>query len=315
MRSKALLATTATALLALTGCAHSSGVQHAHNATAACTPALTVGAAATALTHTAENFPASITPLQTTLVPATQRVVHHAATAEQVATAHTPAEPGSLVAARIAIYDGATGKQVYNSNFNGAAAQDFLAVQDPQDATALSRAVQCALPGDKISVVYSAADALPFVSQFGISAGSTAVALLDVSAVGATIAEGTPQRLPAGFPAVTRTAAGVPGVVIPPQGEPRELATAVAIRGTGREITASDNLVVRFTSVAWHSKEVLTTTWQPGAGPQLLPANAPDLPWRDSLNGIPVGSQVVVLQPASDTAEAAVIVVDLLLAG
>lgn len=295
------------AALLLSGCTGATDTAAPHRDD--CQPALTAGAASAELPATWDSFPAEVKPVTAATVAASQRSV---TLAPHDATA---AVPGDFVAAQLAIYDGKTGEQVYSSTSKGETAHDFLAVQEPEQATSLSRAIQCAAAGDQVRVVYSAADSEPFAAQFGISPGSNAVVLLHVAAVSGAKAEGTAQRLPAGFPAVTRTADGVPGVVLPPQAAPTETLAAVSIKGTGRAITPSDNLVVRYTTVAWEDQEVITSNWTANASPQLLAADAPDIPWRDKLNDIPLGSQVVVLQPASAGADAAVIVVDLLLAG
>ncbi|MBB4071885.1 hypothetical protein [Canibacter oris] len=295
------------AAMLLSGCTGAADTAAPHRDD--CRPVLTAGAASAELPATWDKFPSQLTPVTAATVAASQRSVTLAPHST------TPATPGDFVASQLAIYDGKTGEQVYSTTAKGETAQDFLAVQEPEQATALSRAIQCAAAGDQVRVVYSAADSEPFAAQFGISAGSNAVVLLDVAAVSGAKAEGKPQRLPAGFPAITRTADGVPGIVVPPQAPPTETLAAVSIKGTGRMITPADNLVVRYTTVAWEDQEVITSNWTANANPQLLAADAPDIPWRDKLNDIPLGSQVVVLQPASAGAGAAVIVVDLLLAG
>ncbi|MBT1017865.1 hypothetical protein KJY77_01740 [Canibacter sp. lx-72] len=311
----------AVTVAALAGCAQSST---AESAAAECENPLSSGAVSDAYAAKASvPLGDSIKPATALPVTVAQRTV---TTADQTADTATIARSVSasetaqgkavvaapaIVTADINIYDSVTGARVYSTSSKNSAA-DFLAVPEKRGLNVLSDAALCALPGQRVTVAMTPKEAAGFLRS-GLSEGAAAIAYIDVKNTSNFKASGKEQPLPNGFPAVTRTAAGDPGVVLPPQQAPSELRSALRIKGEGRSVHAGSNVVAQVLSVSWAGK-VTASTWNDG--PMIIPADDPAVSWRNELNGVPVGSQVVILMPAkSDASQATpaqVLVVDVL---
>lgn len=313
-------------LLGLAGCGYTNALEETAAALnprgeiKACEPVFTPGAISSELPASWTEMPRSVPKVNPENVPVTQRswsFNNALQTLTPELYQQNIAGSGSVVAAEIGIYDGATGKALYTTLSNPAGvANDFIGITPEIGVAGVADAMRCAVPGQQLRIVFSAAESLQFVQQFGLTAGANAVFLAQVNSVSMLKAEGEIKRLPAGFPAVTRTAEGVPGIVLPPQAAPNKLQTAIAIKGSGVPVSPSHNLIVRFTSVSWESGEVIASNWGDLNSPQLLAATAAnDLPWRKQLNDVPVGSQVVVVLPGDEVNPASAMVIDILLAG
>lgn len=293
----------------LAGCI--SGTPGTNRADEACAPLYSPGAASEATPAAWDTPPGEIAPVNPESVPATQVSTAAVANAQQVAV------PGTILAAQLAIYDGASGALVYNSKQNPISGGDvFMQVPTETGVIPMSDVLRCAAVGQQVRAVLSQTDSQSFVQQLGIKPGANAVLLLTLTSIGGFKAEGAAKSLPSGFPAVTRNDAGVPGIVLPPVDPPHDLQSAISIQGAGRPVVANDTLVVRFTNIDWRSKTILNTNWGDQQGPQTItPVQGAKLPWREVINGVPIGSQVVIIEPTPDRRSANVLVLDILLAG
>lgn len=173
----------------------------------------------------------------------------------------------------------------------------------------VSEAVRCTAPGERVVLGMSQAIV---ESVFGVAFEDGMVAVIDVESVGGFTAEGKRRSLPSGYPAVVTDENGQPGVVLPPIDAPAGLNSAVRIEGTGNKVTAENSLYVNVLAVDWTGKQLSNTHV---TGPDQLPSEADGeqmgAAYRSELTGVPVGSQVVVLE-GGDAAR--VLVIDILAA-
>lgn len=300
--------------LAAIGCFSGCAGEHLHakgNDNRKCDSVLSNGAVSDAYAVAAEADLGDKITIESALpVTSAQRTVSQH---DSRASAHAAAVTGpAVVAANINVYDASTGVRVYSSQGNNKQ-NDFLAIPEQPGANVLSDGVVCAYPGERVTVAMTPDEAAGF-AQYGLSSESAAVAYIDVLSSGGFKAEGKEVPLPAGFPAVTRTEIGVPGVVFPPQTAPTAMRSALKIAGTGPAVQAEDSIVAQVMSVTWQGA-VAGSTWE--QGPTVIAAKNSPIEWRDALNGVKAGSQVVILMPADQNTGAAaqVVVVDVLAAG
>lgn len=221
-----------------------------------------------------------------------------------------PSGEETLVGVDMAFFDAATGDQLYEGAGYQGGAHEFVLVSAEQ-TNPLSEAVRCAVPGERIVLGLAPADATSISSQLGGTAGEALVGVIDVVSVSGLSAQGRVKALPAGFPAVVTNDEGRPGIVLPPNAAPAGLSSALRIKGDGPEVTAEQNVVAQVLEVNWDGTET-NNTWT--SGPTALGSEADveasGVTFREALTGVPVGSQVVVIENIGTTAR--VLVVDVL---
>lgn len=202
------------------------------------------------------------------------------------------ADESSVVAINYALYDSGSGQLLEQSpGFSGQGDLSFFMVHGEPGLGALSDGLRCSAPGDRVVVVFSPEES----EMFGAMPGSSLVALVDVHSVHPTRAEGAKKNLPTGFPGVVTDETGRPGVVVAPGAAPTSVRVASRIEGTGADVQPDQNIVAQVLSVGWKG-ELVANGWE--SGPQALGTEAnPNHPTREQLDGYPVGSQVVILEP------------------
>lgn len=214
-------------------------------------------------------------------------------------------QPGDIVTANVTFVDAASG-QVLNQRENAphlalpealvGEIDAALATEQAQGLTLdhlIATAFVCASAGD--TVVVGATAEQTMASQLGMGASVAVIEVLDVAA---PTASGETRGLPAGFPAVATDATGRPGIVLPPQAAPSALKVAVRVQGTGEKITPQDSVIGQNLTVSW-AGSVVENTWETGVtvfGSVEQPN--PAYSYRELLNGHPVGTQLVILDPA-----------------
>lgn len=214
------------------------------------------------------------------------------------------AEPGAVVFADVTIYDAVSGSQLdrrENSPYLAlpenllpeareklqSSESDSLPVQ-----YLLATALVCAAPGDTLVMTATADQAMRSQLSF-----NSVVAVVDVLQTFPGRVEGAARGLPSGFPAVATDESGRPGVVLPPQAAPAKITSAARIVGDGEKITAKDSPIGNVLTVSWKGA-VVTNTWDTNLvifGTEDQPNT--DYGFRDQLDGYPIGSQVVILDP------------------
>ncbi|MCC4250204.1 MULTISPECIES: FKBP-type peptidyl-prolyl cis-trans isomerase [Microbacterium] len=208
-----------------------------------------------------------------------------------------------LVLLDLTVYDGITGERIVGSRYDG----DVTNAQplSEWDATFpdFSSAMLCSTQGSRVvvsmpydSVGEQAAEGL------GIPAGGSAVVVADVERVYLPAADGADQ-FTAGFglPTVVRAPGGQPGVTIPDGEAPSEVSVQTLKKGDGPELTADATARVHVLGVAWNDREQFATTW--GRTPIAAPPSQMPAAIASALEGQTVGSQVLVVVPADQTAE------------
>jgi peptidylprolyl isomerase len=132
-------------------------------------------------------------------------------------------------------------------------------------------------------------------------------------------ADAVPQPVPPGLPTVTGSLGAAPTISIGGAQEPPEVATVLLARGGGDParpaMPTGTQVLMQYTAVSW-AGENLDSTW-PGSttrtGADIGVQQVPLLnegPFA-GLVGLPIGSRVLVLQPATGAQPASATVVDL----
>lgn len=205
----------------------------------------------------------------------------------------------------IAFYGGDSGKKLYQSEFNGDPSRVHSSDYWAQRAPGLADVLECATGGSRVLAVLTPEDFGPQnVEAFGLDKGENVVAVVDVLDVMPSKASGALQFNDArGLPTVVRAPDGTPGVIIPDVPAPTEITTQTLIKGDGPEVKAGDAVVTNVMGVSWDDKKVTTNSW--GAEPSIGVA-------VEQLVGATVGSQLLIVFPASEASPATAIVVDIL---
>lgn len=200
-------------------------------------------------------------------------------------------QAGSLVTVNFAAFDSLTGELLSATpTFGTDSAGEMVVLNQPENP--LTQGLECAAPGDTVSMVLPAA-----VSAIPLSApDASLVVLAEVVEVRSAAAEGATRSLPSGFPAVVTDVTGRPGVVLPPQDAPNDDVAAVRIEGSGAPVTADNQVFGQVLTVGWDG-QVQQTTWDgiPENFGSETQSAAGGAGFRAHLTGVPVGSQVVVI--------------------
>lgn len=209
----------------------------------------------------------------------------------------------------LSIYSGETGKQVFATPYDSNAAAPALTINEwAERSPGLGDVLQCATAGTRILAALTADDFGPAnIEGLGLAADDTAIFVIDVLDAFLPKAEGTLQFNDArGLPTVVRASDGTPGIIIPDSAAPEKQTVQTLIKGEGEVLTAEQTPLVNFTAIGWDDKQILQTTWGDKPSAQLA------APVADALVGQPVGSQVMVVLPATDGSPAIAVVVDVL---
>lgn len=202
------------------------------------------------------------------------------------------ATEGSIVSANFAYFEAATGEllQVDPSFGTDEGAALFVAKTGSSPVIA---GMLCAIPGQTIALAMSPAES----ANMGV-VGGPLVIVGEVLDVFGDRASGSLRALPSGFPAVTTDHTGRPGIVLPPQGAPSEVKTAVRIKGDGAKVTAENIVIGQALTVGWDGS-VISNTWTSGPENLSSEANAEKdgKSYRAQLTGQTVGSQIIVIEP------------------
>lgn len=215
---------------------------------------------------------------------------------------------GQDVQFSIAIANGATGQVIGES---GTQVQSVDAWKTRLGG--LGTMLMCATAGSRIVGAVPASD-MPSeaVQGLGLTADQTLVVTVDLQRVYLAAADGAPQYNDRrGMPSVVVAPDGRPGVIVPDGAAPADLAVETLKKGTGPAIGADDTARVQYLAVDWKTRAVRDSTWQNGASAPVAPGSR--VPFAPQLQGVTVGSQLLVVVPAATAGESATIyVVDVL---
>lgn len=295
MRRRVLLLSSSAAVFAaasLTSCAAPL------SANDLCTPAFSVGALSASVTVSGETA----NELQINVGKNIQTFTAQRSVVGSENTASELVIENDIVAANLAYVNATTGEllQVSQTFGTGSADSFFLANAGAGEIVA---GTLCAREGDTLAIALSPQESI----ALGVVDGN-AVVITEIVEVFRPRAEGTKRALPNGFPAVTTDHTGRPGIVLPPQQPPTETRSAVRIQGTGEKVQADDQVIGHILDVSW-SGQIEQNSWT--TGPTNFGSEADivqtQATFRSALTGVPVGSQVVVIEPTADGARVSVI--------
>lgn len=212
----------------------------------------------------------------------------------------------------ITVVDGATGELLAQQGYEGL--DSVTNVSTWTDAIpALEDALMCASAGSRVLVGLDSEELGDAGQALGVESGSSAVFVLDLRKVYLAAADGADQfNAGWGLPTVVRAPSGQPGIIVPDGPAPTETVVQVLKKGDGPVTTDQDSIRINYTNVSWQTREVGGTSW--GSQPYAYDLSAYTDPLTEALIGQPVGSQLLVVLPPAEGAEAdtQVFVIDIL---
>lgn len=215
----------------------------------------------------------------------------------QVLTTGTP----TLI--KYTIYSGTTGKEVSSSSYGTPTTPITIGATK---GGPLVEALTCSQVGSRIAVAVKASDLTSTTSGASSSSSSKSgpayIAVIDVVKAFLPKANGALRPGVNNMPAVVTAASGAPGISVPDIAAPTKTKVQIVRQGGGHVLAKHDTAIVQFTAVDWAaSPTVKGSTWTDGAAATTVPLDSSQIPAviRSSLVGKTVGSQVMVVVPAS----------------
>lgn len=204
----------------------------------------------------------------------------------------------------VTVLDAATGEQVGATRYAPDVASATPIVRLTQAVPALAPLLTCVAEGSRVAVAIPGDQVGTQGAQgFGLGEGDGAILVLDVRKVFLPAADGADQyNADSGMPAVVRAPDGQPGVVIPAGDAPTEVRSQTIKKGDGDVVNADSSVIIHLQGVAWGAKTTFASTWENGAPGQAQISQLPSA-LASALDGQTVGSQVLVVVPADQTAQ------------
>lgn len=162
---------------------------------------------------------------------------------------------------------------------------------------------RCATTGETVSAAVTNTQLFgeEYVAQTGLPADDEQHLTVTVNKVYHSAASGRIAPQLSGIPAVVNSPGGGVGVTMPKEAAPTELRKALTIEGFGAPIADGDLVVTHLSTFTWSDGTAHYSSWdEPGAVPYVA-ATALDNFYGAAaqLVGVPIGSQVVVVVPAT----------------
>ena len=211
------------------------------------------------------------------------------------------AEAGAAVEAELTLFDAGTGDELITTEHDGS--QSVAVTLDSTWPAGFVKALSCATVGTRVVTTITPADGYGSAGnpQLGVAADAPLVLVADLVSIPEPPlprAEGEPQELPEGFPAVDVTLAddGAPTIKVPNEEPPAELQIGVLQKGEGTEVAEGDNVTVHYVGVKWEDGTVFDQSW-PNGTPATFNTAGVVPGFSAALIGQTVGSQVVAVIP------------------
>ncbi|WP_406245335.1 hypothetical protein ACI7YT_09765 [Microbacterium sp. M] len=219
--------------------------------------------------------------------------------------------PQQLTVLDIALFNGSTGEQVVQTEFDGDMTRLSNIASWTQQIPGIGAVLECATPGTRMVAAIAPEDfGAEALTGFQLDEDTTVVAVIDVLDTQLARATGSKQFNNANnLPTVVRAPDGRPGIIVPDGAAPTEQVEQVLIKGDGETIENDTIAWVNYTAVAWDTKSVSSTSWDSNPVSNLA-ETAP--PVAEAMLGQTVGSQLLVVVPATEGGEAMTYVVDIL---
>ncbi|MCI9857991.1 FKBP-type peptidyl-prolyl cis-trans isomerase [Microbacterium proteolyticum] len=204
----------------------------------------------------------------------------------------------------VTVLDAASGEQLVATPYNSDVATATPLPRLTQAVPSLAPLMRCVSEGSRVAVAIPGADLGAQGAQaLGVAEGDGAVFVFDVRKVFLPAADGADQyNADSGMPSVVRAPDGQPGVVIPAGDAPTEARSQTIKKGDGDTLTADSSVVIHVQGVAWGSDTTFASTWKNGAPGQATVSVLPPA-MAAALEGQTVGSQVLIVVPADQTAQ------------
>lgn len=219
-----------------------------------------------------------------------------------------PLYPGQVVDFQITVYNAETGDVLTASDYDKT--KPVRRTVGDAKTDNLGALLQCAKVDSRVAATTTVKDLFgdKDLSQYGLTAKSTLVLVLDVQSGFLGKANGIDQLPQGGFPSIALAPNGQPGLTIPHTDPPKDLKIEVLKAGGGAVVKQGDSVVVHYTGVLWDGTKPFDSSWDRGVpstfvaedltsstdGSGLVPGFA------KALIGQKVGSQVVVIIPPKD---------------
>jgi len=135
------------------------------------------------------------------------------------------------------------------------------------------------------------------------SGAAATLLVLRVEGQSQAYAEGETQEQSGDLPEIENTEGERPELAGEIEGEePTEVTSEVLIQGDGEEVSAEDQVVVRYSGWKWSDGELFDSNWPedddaPDAGPAGWPLSSLVPGWAEGLEGKQVGSRVLMVLP------------------
>ncbi|CEH03414.1 peptidyl-prolyl cis-trans isomerase [Propionibacterium freudenreichii] len=143
-------------------------------------------------------------------------------------------------------------------------------------------------------------DAMGGASAAGIEVGDTLFFVVDLVSTQLNQPSGEAVTPAAGLPTVSGDINN-PSITIPSGvAAPSDLVVQPLIKGTGKQVAATDTVTVNFISMSWGDSRVVQSTYSNGSNsPQTGALSGVVEGWQKGLVGQPVGSRVLLVVPPS----------------
>lgn len=219
-----------------------------------------------------------------------------------------PLQAGQKIEADISLYNGTTGELLTQTPYEENSA---LAITlNDQTLPGITRGLQCVRPGSRVAITIAPDDAFGAQGNpsLGIGAGDTLVAVLDVERAFLPRATGAPQPVAAGLPHVVLAPNGQPGITVPSSDPPKKLKIATLRKGDGATVERGEPVTIHYTGVLWKDNTVFDSSWERQEPATFLAENASEASSGSAIPGVveglatalvgaEVGSQLLVVIP------------------
>ncbi|MFC5928677.1 peptidylprolyl isomerase [Cryobacterium melibiosiphilum] len=222
----------------------------------------------------------------------TERTVTIAGTGTEEASTHR------LVEVSLIGFSATTGEPIITSGWDDTATSAYINVDETQELEGLARAVNCAVVGDRVTVVIPPADAFGTAGQtdLGITADDSMVFVMDVKSIVPQTATGTDEAAVDGLPTVELAEDGAPSITIPDAEAPTDLKIETLKTGDGAVVASGDTVALEYTGVLWKNGEEFDSSWA-NAGLVQFPTTGVVEGFGAAMVGQTVGSQVLAVIP------------------
>lgn len=198
-------------------------------------------------------------------------------------------------------FNGATGKKFLASNYDGSnTTAEFLKKGGLPDFCSALAGVR---EGSRVALLFPAkfAHNNAGVEASGVGKNDAIIFVFDIKSVSLAQAVGDSQLPQAGFPTVTLSPTGTPGLTFPKTAAPTEFKVSTLIKGRGAKVKKDQLATVNYTGFVWDGKTFFDSSWSSGQPAQFKLSDGQLIPgFIKALVNQTIGSQVIAIIPPAD---------------